>query len=111
MSMAFYTQELRRAADPNSGGKMDMHVVWSESDRRFEHGPYQVAYCPRAEDAERIKDLLVFSSDRARVEAIHEFAGFLVGRKERSGPFSSSDDAAPMAALIAEFLKRKGWDD
>ena len=57
--MAFYTQELKRAKDPSSG-RLDVGVwvVWSEADAVFEHGPYQVAYCPRQEDAERIADML-----------------------------------------------------
>ena len=53
--MKYYTQELRRAADPNSGGTLDMWVVWGVDSQGV---PRQVAYCSQAEQAEHIKALL-----------------------------------------------------
>ena len=66
--MAYYTQVLRMAKDPNNGtADMDMWVVWSDDDTLYHHGPYQVAYCPRVEDAERIKALLTDYGDAVPV--------------------------------------------
>ena len=52
----FHVQEMRRAKDPNNGTLvMDLWIVWAFEEGK---GPYQVAYCPRQADAERIAELL-----------------------------------------------------
>lgn len=69
--MTYYTQILKMAKDPNNGrADMDMWVVWSDDDTRYHHvAPYQVAYCPRVEDAERIRELLTCYGDAVPVNA------------------------------------------
>lgn len=65
-SMAFHTQQMVQALDPNnSGRRLDMWIVWDTEP--FPGGsvaPRQVAYCSHQEDAERIKALLVLYGDR-----------------------------------------------
>jgi len=62
--MAIYTMFIKRAHDPLSGAAMDMWGVYDdEQENRC------LAYCPRSEDAERIKALLV--EDGAKGFTVH----------------------------------------
>lgn len=63
--MAYYTQIVKRAHDPLSGTAMDMTAIYDDSEG---DGLRQVAYCPRAEDAERIKALLAYYGDQFPVK-------------------------------------------
>lgn len=45
--------------------------------------------------------------DKREISAyLYMFGAWLTSRKERSGPFSSKDNAAPMADLLDEFIKK-----
>jgi len=44
---------------------------------------------------------------KAEISAyLYMFGAWLTSREERSGPFSGHDDAAQMAALLGEFIKK-----
>lgn len=68
-------------------------------------------------DADNITDLAEMSlSDQKnyigskQAEALFAFMGWLTGRDERSGPFSSHDNAASAAELVGRFCESQGWD-
>lgn len=44
-----------------------------------------------------------------RADAVYEFAGMLTSMK-KPVTFSGRHNAAPAADLVAEFLKKKGWE-
>lgn len=48
--------------------------------------------------------------DKDTAGAVFDFAGFLTTRKKVIS-VGASEDAAPMADLVQEFLKKRGFDD
>lgn len=46
----------------------------------------------------------------AKMFALYGFMGWLTSRKEKSGPFSDTDEAAPAAELVDEYCKSQGWE-
>lgn len=44
-------------------------------------------------------------------EALFAFMGWLTTRDEVSGPFSSGNNAAQAAELVAEYCRRQGWEE
>lgn len=45
-----------------------------------------------------------------QAEALYAFMAWLTCREERSGPFSSRDNAAQGVELVVKFCGSQGWD-